>query len=106
MEAKVKALLVAVLGLLVFAIIANIAISIYEPFSVKNAIKATQDYNQTVDGVTYTFDGTGDSPQQAGQDAHDSMNVIRTTVNIILGVVFLVLLVLGAVSLFSTKKNY
>lgn len=106
MEAQVKGLLIAVLGLLVFAIVANIAISIYEPTAVKNAIKATTTYNQTVDGVTYTFTGNGDSAQDAGQSAHDSMNVIRTTVNVILGLVFLVLLVLGAVSLFSSKKHY
>jgi Tfp pilus assembly major pilin PilA len=106
MEGKVKGLLIAVLALLVFAIVANIAIAIYQPYAVKNAVKATTSYNQTVNGVEYEFAGTGDSPQQAGQDAVDSMNTIRVTVNIILGVVFLVLLILGAVSLFSSKKNY
>lgn len=106
MEGNVKALILGVIGILVLAIIINVAIGIYEPTAVKNAIKATTSYNQTVDGVTYSFNGNGQSPQEAGQEAHDAMNTVRVVANVILGLVFLVLVILSAVSLFSGKKKY
>lgn len=102
---QVQALIYGVVGILVLAIIINVVIGIYEPTAVKNAIKATTSYNQTVDGVEYEFTGNGESPQNAGQSAHDSMNTIRIVANVLLGLVFLVLVILGVVSLFSSKKH-
>lgn len=103
MEADIKKFILAIVAILVLAIIINIGISIYEPTAVKNAIKATTSYNQTVDGTTYTFTGNGNSPQVAGQEAHDSMNTVRVVANVLLGLVFLVVVILTAVSLFKTK---
>lgn len=105
MEGQIKGLLIGVVGILVLAVVINIAISIYEPTAVKNAIKATTTYNQTVDGVEYEFTGNGESAQDAGQTAHDSMNTIRVVANVLLGLVFLVLIVLGVVSLFGSKRR-
>lgn len=105
MEGQIKGLILGVVGVLVLAILINVAISIYEPTAVKNAIKATTSYNQTVDGIEYQFDGNGQSAQDAGQEAHDNINVIRTTANVLLGIVFLVLVILSAVSLFKGGKR-
>lgn len=106
MEANVKGLVMGVIGILVLALVINIAIGIWQPTAIKNAVKATTSYNQTIDGVTYQFDGTGDSAQQAGQDAQDNVNTVRTVANVLLGLVFLVLIVLSAISLFGGKKHY
>lgn len=105
MESQIKGLILGVVGVLVLAILINIAITIYEPTSVKNAIKATTTYNQSVDGTMYQFNGNGESAQEAGQSAHDSINTVRVVANVLLGLVFLVLVILSAVSLFSKKTH-
>jgi hypothetical protein len=106
MEGQVKGLILGVVGVLVLALIINIGISIYQPTAVKQAVETTQPYNQTIGGVEYTFEGSGDSPQDVGQEAVDSMNTIRWVANALLGLVFLVLIVLSAVALFGGKKHY
>lgn len=105
MEGQIKGLALGVIGVLVLALLINVFITIYEPTAVKNAIKATTQYNQTIDGVAYSFNGNGNTAQTAGQEAHDSMNTVRVVANVLLGLVFLVLIILSSISLFSGKRR-
>jgi hypothetical protein len=105
MEDLVKGPIIAVVGIIVLLLVVNIGISIYEPTAVKNAIKSTTTQNYTVNSVEYELEGTGESAEDEAQAVHDNVNTIRTIANVLLGLVFLVVIVLAAVSLFK-RKHY
>jgi hypothetical protein len=94
-----------VLAILIFAIVANISISLYAPVAVKNAIKATTDTTYKVDGTNYTVTGTGDDPQVSAQEAQDSINTARVVLNSLLALALLILVIVGVVDLIKSKHR-
>jgi hypothetical protein len=105
MKENIMPLLYGVIGILVLALVINVAIGIYEPTAVSNAVKSTVGQNFTVDGVTYLLTGNGQSAQVQAQEVHDSINTIRITANVLFGLVFLILVILGVVELLGKKKH-
>lgn len=105
MEKNIMPIIYGVLGIIILALIINVAIGIYEPTAVKNAVLATTDQSFTVDGVEYNVTGSGISAEDAVQEVHDNITIIRTTANVLLGLVLLILIILSAVNLFKQKHG-
>lgn len=99
MEKNITPFIMVIVGILIFALLVNIGVSIYEPSAVKSAVKATTNQTFTVDGTSYTATGNGQSASEAVQEVHDNVSTVRTTANVLLGIVFLIAVILGAVSL-------